>query len=503
MFDSALESLTGCGEQNTIPYRTAMEGALRHACAWLSRGTLYAGETPQMLRKRLQELEVLPREGVGDELALSDAARVILENSLQVHHPLCIAHLHCPTTVAAQGAEVLLNVANQSMDSWDQSPAATVLEQHLLEWLRHKVGYEIGDAGVFTSGGTQSNLMGLLLARDQAINDHWQRSVRENGLPEDARRLKVICSEKAHFSVRQALYLLGLGGHACISIPVDRHDRLDVCAAAAALSDARTRGEIVFAIVATAGTTDAGAIDPLTELADFAATYGVWLHVDAAWGGALLLSSKYRDQLQGIERADSITLDFHKHFFQPISCSAFLLRDAQKFDLMREHADYLNPTEDDALGIPNLVGRSLQTTRRFDALKLWVSLRSIGEQRFASLVDTGIDLARTAAEELGKDAVFEVVQPPQISSVLFKIRAPELSDEQCDTLHQTIALDLLNDGIANLGVSRRNGRSVLKMTLLNPATNLSDIKDLAQHLKRMTRAFIARVPDRIDCGLLR
>ena len=487
-----LDGMTSCGTGNGQHYQLVMNEAVRMAAAWLEDGTLFNGETPQALGARLKAIEVLPESGVGDTQALADAAQMVLASSLQVHHPLCIAHLHCPTTLSSQGAEVLLNAANQSMDSWDQSPAATVLEQHMLSWLRHRLGYGSEDAGVFTSGGTQSNLMGLLLARDRAVAKYWKRSVREQGLPSDAVRLKVVCSEKAHFSVRQALYLLGLGGDACVSVATDSHDRIDTRALEATLGQLTADGQIVFAIVATAGTTDAGAIDPLPALADCAARYDTWLHVDAAWGGALLLSGKYRDRLNGIERADSVTLDFHKHFFQPISCSAFLLKDGSHFNLMREHADYLNPAEDEALGIPNLVERSLQTTRRFDALKLWASLRSIGARRFGHLVDAGIDLASEVAKAIENDPAFELIHPPQLASVLFRLRAPHLDELERDSLHQSVAYRLLNEGIANLGVTRRDGRTALKMTLLNPATEMSHIVDLMRHLKRVTGEYGSR-----------
>lgn len=486
MRDALPDGLTSCGPGSAHRYRFVMREAVRTAAEWLEDGTLFNGDTPQAFRARLNGIDVLPEDGVGDAQALADASQIVLAGSLQVHHPLCIAHLHCPTTLSAQGAEVLLNAANQSMDSWDQSPAATVLEQHMLSWLRDRLGYGNDDAGVFTSGGTQSNLMALLLARDRAVAAHWKRSVRKHGLPDDADRLKVVCSEKAHFSVRQALHLLGLGSDACIGVPADGHDRIDPRAVEEALAKASADGHIVFAIVATAGTTDAGAIDPLSNLADCAAMYDTWLHVDAAWGGALLLSGKYRARLNGIERADSVTLDFHKHFFQPISCSAFLLRNGSHFDAMREHADYLNPAEDEALGIPNLVDRSLQTTRRFDTLKLWTSLRSIGARKFGELIDAGIDLAIEAASSIEADPAFDLIQQPQLASVLFRLRAPHLNHLERDALHQSVAYRLLNDGIANLGVTRRNGRTALKMTLLNPATDMTHIGNLMHHLKRLS-----------------
>lgn len=156
--------------------------------------------------------------------------------------------------------------------------------------------------------------------------------------------------------------------------------RIDLSDLAAKLAQADANGEQVLAIVATAGTTDAGAIDPLVEITAMAAERNIWLHVDAAWGGALLLSEKYLHYLDGLELADSVTLDFHKQFFQTISCGAFLLKDARHYELMRYQAAYLNSGFDEEQGVPNLVSKSLQTTRRFDALKLWMGLEALGKK---------------------------------------------------------------------------------------------------------------------------
>ena len=153
-----------------------------------------------------------------------------------------------------------------------------------------------------------------------------------------------------------------------------------------------------MAIVATAGTTDFGSVDPLPEIAALAGSAGAWLHVDAAYGGALLFSAQHRDKLRGIEAADSLSVDFHKLFWQPIPCSAFLLRDARHFDAIKLYADYLNPELHEDAGIPNLVTTSLLTTRRFDALKLWISFQTLGRARLAAMIDRTIALAVHAAK---------------------------------------------------------------------------------------------------------
>lgn len=363
------------------------------------------------------------------------------------------------------------------MDSWDQSPSATIIEIKLIEWLREQVGYPAGDAGVFTSGGTQSNLMGLMLARD-AFFARQGHSVQLHGLTGNLSKIKVLCSENAHFSVQKNMALMGLGYQSVTLVKTDKFSRMDLNDLKEKLAQAKANGEQVMAIVATAGTTDAGAIDPLADIAALAAEQQIWVHVDAAWGGALLLSGKYRHFLNGLELADSVTLDFHKQFFQTISCGAFLLKDARHYQLMRYQAAYLNSDFDEEHGVPNLVSKSLQTTRRFDALKLWMGLEALGKKQYAEIIDNGVTLAQQVAQFVAEQPQLELVMQPQLASVLFRFR-PENSDAaSVALLNQRIGDALLASGSANVGVTEADGVTCLKLTLLNPTVCLEDVKVL-------------------------
>ncbi|MCX8956005.1 pyridoxal phosphate-dependent decarboxylase family protein [Erwinia psidii] len=469
--------------QSTEAYQQAIAQSSEAVVQWLQQPEMYQGKSVAELRERIQ-LD-FTSQGLGNRAAIERAIEYFLKDSLSVHHPQCVAHLHCPSLVISQAAEVLINATNQSMDSWDQSPSATLIEMKLIEWLRTQVGYQPGDAGVFTSGGTQSNLMGLMLARD-AFFARQGHSVQQDGIPGDLRKIKVLCSENAHFSVQKNMALMGLGYQSVTLVKTDSHARMDVNDLAEKVALAASRGEHILAIVATAGTTDAGAIDPLREIAALAAKHAIWLHVDAAWGGALLLSEQYRHYLDGIELVDSITLDFHKQFFQTISCGAFLLRDARHYELMRYQAAYLNSEFDEAHGVPNLVSKSLQTTRRFDALKLWMGLEALGQKQYAEIIDHGVTLAQQVADFVGAQPWLELVMKPQLASVLFRYRPlshTEQSDASIALLNQKIGDALLDSGRANLGVTEHNGVTCLKMTLLNPTVTLDDIKVLLSLVK--------------------
>lgn len=472
---SDINPILSGSEQSIAAYQDAIEQSTKAVVQWLQQPEMYQGKTVEQLRERIN-LE-FNAQGLGNQAAIDRAVEYFLKDSLSVHHPQCVAHLHCPSLVISQAAEVLINATNQSMDSWDQSPSATIMEVKLVEWLREQVGFAAGDAGVFTSGGTQSNLMGLMLARD-AFFARQGHSVQQDGLTGDLSKLKVFCSENAHFSVQKNMALMGLGYRSVTLVKTDEFSRMDVSDLAEKLAQAKANGEQVMAIVATAGTTDAGAIDPLADIAALAAKEGIWVHVDAAWGGALLLSEKYRHYLNGLELVDSVTLDFHKQFFQTISCGAFLLKDARHYQLMRYQAAYLNSDFDEEHGVPNLVSKSLQTTRRFDALKLWMGLEALGQKKYAEIIDNGVTLAQDVAAYVAEQPQLELVMKPQLASVLFRFRPAQGDMAFIALLNQRIGDALLASGAANVGVTEADGITCLKLTLLNPTVNLQDVKVL-------------------------
>ena len=474
-----------CNDSKAITdYETAMHNAVQAVSSWLKNEKMYTGGSIKQMRALVDGFKPT-KEGVGVQKSLEHLVEIFLNPSLKVHHPHSLAHLHCPTMVASQIAEVLINATNQSMDSWDQSPAGSIMEEHLIDWLRQKAGYGEGTSGVFTSGGTQSNLMGVLLARDWAIAKHWKNedgsewSVQRDGIPADAmKKVKVICSENAHFSVQKNMAMMGMGFQSVVTVPSDANAQMDVAALEQTLAQLKAEGKITACIVATAGTTDAGAIDDLKAIRKLADEYQAWLHVDAAWGGALLLSKDYRHFLDGIELTDSITLDFHKHFFQTISCGAFLLKDPANYRFIDYKADYLNSEYDEEHGVPNLVAKSLQTTRRFDALKLWFTVEALGEELYASMIDHGVKLTKEVEQYINDTASLEMLVPSQFASVLFRVVPEDYPAEFVNALNQNVADALFARGAANIGVTKVGNKQSLKMTTLSPIATLENVKAL-------------------------
>ncbi|WP_327297481.1 pyridoxal phosphate-dependent decarboxylase family protein [Streptomyces sp. NBC_01197] len=443
-------------------YRLTATAAVERVAAQLaSTKQPFTGTSPQELAPVLDSVDLDKPLGSTDA-ALDELGTVYLRDAVYFHHPRYLAHLNCPVVIPAVVAEAVLSAVNSSLDTWDQSAGGTLIEQRLVDWTAGRIGYGPGADGVFTSGGSQSNLQALLLAREEAKS-------------EDTSALRVFASECSHFSVQKSAKLLGLGPEAVVSIPCDQDKRMQTLALARELERCRAEGAVPMAVVATAGTTDFGSIDPLPAIAELCARYGAWMHVDAAYGCGLLVSRR-RARLDGIEQADSVTVDYHKSFFQPVSSSALVVRDGVTLRHATHHADYLNPRSAAEARIPNQVDKSLQTTRRFDALKLWMTLRVMGADAVGGLFDEVVDLAEEGWKLLAADPRFDVAVEPQLSTLVFRyIPGDVTSPALIDRANQYARKALFASGEAVVAGTTVNGRAYLKFTLLNPQTTLADI----------------------------
>ncbi|GIF66662.1 pyridoxal-dependent decarboxylase [Asanoa ishikariensis] len=424
---------------------------------------------------------------LGDtDAALDEVAKLYLDNAVWFHEPGYVAHLNCPVALPALSAEVLLAAVNSSVDTYDQSTTGTLIERRLVDWAAGRIGFGPDADGVFTSGGTQSNLHALLLAREASPAT-------------DLSRMRILATTETHFSVTQAAILLGLGREAVIAVATDAGGRMDPAALTRTLDDLAAYGLVAIAVVATAGTTDLGCVDPIAEIAESCARRGVWLHVDAAYGCGLLVSTRRRHLLDGIERADSVTVDFHKSFFQPISSSAIIVRHASAMRRMAHHADYLNPR---TATVPNQVDKSLQTTRRFDALKLWMTLRTVGAEQLGAMFDRVVDLAEDAHRLLTEDPDFEVAAEPTLSTVLFRYRPAWLDDDACDELTPRLRARLFAGGEAIIAGTTRDGRHWLKFTLLNPMTTTEHLRAVLDLVRETGWALLAEDDTRLATAVV-
>jgi L-2,4-diaminobutyrate decarboxylase len=461
----------------------ALDGMDRGSADW--HGPLPPGG-PEAVRAAVRESGFGRLGDIGADpfAVVSSLSRLLTWGAADPAHPHCAAHLHCPPLAVSVAAETVVAALNQSLDSWDQSPAAGEIEQAVIETLAAEVGYTHSASGVMTSGGTESNLMGLLMARDEALRLRYDVDPDLDGIPPFASgRLRIVASELAHFSIARNAALLGVGERSVIPVPTDDDGRMLPSAASEALAAVVARGEIPMALVATAGTTDHGAIDRLVELAAIAAPHGAWFHVDAAYGGGLVLR-RGADRLPGLASADSITLDLHKLGWQPIPAGVFLVKKAASLRTLEKRVAYLNPLDDEQAGYPSLLGRSLRTTRRADAVKIAAAFAALGREGFAELTDRCLDLAKYTARAIEKRPSLELTAEPALTTVLFRY-LPQNPD---DTDHVNAALrrHLLATGRAVVGRTELprhregtpGGTVRLKLTLLNPHTAESQIDGL-------------------------
>ncbi|EIV95476.1 pyridoxal-dependent decarboxylase [Frankia sp. QA3] len=433
---------------------------------------------------------LLPSTGIGATAALTGLVEALAAGSADPADPWCAAHLHCPPLPVAVAADLAVSALNPSLDSWDQAPAATTIETEVVAALAALAGFDPDRAaGTITTGGTESNLMGLLLARDAAPNG----------------RLRVFRSAAAHLSIDRAAAVLGLDAPPVTAIPTDDQDRMRVDLLRRALAE--HAGPAV--VVATAGTTDAGAVDPLREIAaaveehrsrlrvrphpsapaetGHPASSG-WLHVDAAYGGGALFSDRLAGHLDGIALADSVALDLHKLGWQPAPAGVFLTPRPDGWPSLRAaHADYLRSEDDEAAGFPSLLDRSLRTTRRADSFPIAVALRALGRDGLGALVDACHDLARHAERTVHADPRLEPAFPVTLSTVVFRYRpragatgSAACTADRLDQLNDAIRRTLLLGGRAVVGRTRTGpDRAVhLKLTLLNPDATQADVDTL-------------------------
>ena len=463
-----------CREDDKDAFRRMIHEAAEAILSSFSDDSAFSGIDPYELRREIGKLQLLPEHGSGWDDTIRNVREAILPHMLRTWSPSYMPHLHSPALLESIAAELIIAAFNSSMDSWDQGPAATEIEEMTIKQLCSLFGYGSGSDGVFTSGGSQSNISASVALRDRFIQQKLGWDTKKHGLPKEYRRMRIYTSEISHFSFDKGAHMAGLGYDAVVKLPVDDRCRIDTEKARSIIEKDRESGFIPFMIVATIGTTDFGSIDNIKKLREIANEYGMLLHADAAYGSGAILSS-YSDRVSDLCLADSITIDFHKMFLLPISASVLLMKDGTELDAFQLHADYLNREEDEEDGYINLVGKSMQTTRRFDALKVYMAFRMRGRDGFRRILDTMIENAAYFHSRLEADSDFISPVAPELSSVVFALKG---GDER----NRKARRALMKEGII-IGQTVYKGDVMLKFTLLNPLLTKDHIDRLIERIR--------------------
>ncbi len=409
-----------------------------------------------------------PEEPAGYAAVLERVMRDVLPFTSRTDHPGYFAFVPSFTSWPAALAELTAAAANPYCGAWMESAGPTQVELEVIDWFRGWLGLPPGTAGLLVTGGSAANLTALLVAREAA------------GGPSADSVLYV--SDQAHSSLARTARAMGLAAGQVRVLPTDGRWRLAPETVAAAVRRDRDSGRVPFALCASAGSTNTGAVDPLDRLADVCAAERLWLHVDAAYGGFAALTAKGRALLAGLDRADSVTLDPHKWLFQPMECGSVLVRDGTLLErTFAIHPDYLDDLGARGDGEVNLADRGLQLSRGFRALKVWMSVQTFGVAAFRSALQTGLDLAGLAGSLVREHPHLTLLAPAELGIICFRREWPGCDEAETERRGLELIDALERTGQALVSSTRLAGRHAIRLCVLNPTSTEADVRSVIAH----------------------
>jgi glutamate/tyrosine decarboxylase-like PLP-dependent enzyme len=426
-------------------------------------------QTPAEVRQRFDE--ALPRAGRPLAEVLADFEAIIAPYSVGNTHPRFFGWAHGAGTPAGAVAELLAGALNANCGGRDH--IGPIVERQVTAWMAEAFGFSPASSGLFVTGTSEANFLGLLVARDAALG----HEVREAGLREVPAQLVAYASAEAHGCVRQAMELAGVGGQALRLIQTDPAGAMRLDLLRAAIAADRAAGAAPFLVVGTAGTVNFGAFDDLQGLADVCADEGLWLHVDGAFGALAAMSPALRPLVRGLDRADSVGFDFHKWAHVPYDGGFLLVRDREAHrGTFAAPAAYLSRT---ARGLaagddwPSDFGPHL--SRGFRALKVWLTFQTLGADAIASAMEANCALAAHLAARIEASPRFELAAPVPLNIVCFS-----LSGDAAGEANTEIVMRLQERGLAAPSLTRIGGRSVIRAAIFNHRTTLADVDALLE-----------------------
>ena len=432
--------------------------------------------TPEATPADLEKLfdEPLPEQGIALEDILARFRNDVAPNAMGVPSPRYFGQFNPTPLPIGVWADALASMLNQNAGAWRNGPASAMIEARVIRWLCDLLNYGPQSFGTLASGGSEANLIALKCARDSVANGIKDRGVRK--APGD---LIVYASEQCHYSIDKSADILGLGREGLRKIPTDDRFHIIPNALREAIAKDREAGRVPCCIVGVAGTTSTGVVDPLEELAEIAQENRCWYHVDAAYGGPLAFSPKYKDMLRGIDRADSITFDPHKWMFVPFACGATLVRDGGRvlrdaFDMTPE---YLSDDRGGADVEFDFFRYGQLGTRRFNALKLWMAIKFMGREGYAKTVERQIELTKYLAQRIDALENFTRVGEVETAVCCFRLNGPET-----DRLQQRLQQIIERSGEAWLTTTVVHGRRAMRVNINSFLTEKHHIDGLVELL---------------------
>lgn len=412
-----------------------------------------------------------PEEGRSPESVLERAAREILPVAGRVDHPRFFAFVPSSPTWPGVLADYMAAGHNVFQGTWLGASGPSQLEVVVIDWFREWLGYPEGAGGLFTSGGSAASLDAFVAAREWA------------GAPD---RPVVYMSDQSHTALSRAATIVGVRPEYVRKVRSDDYFRMDMGELARMVAEDRAAGLTPIAVCGNAGTTNTGAVDPLSEMADFCEKEELWLHVDAAYGGFAILTSEGRRLFAGLDRADSIAMDAHKWLFQPFEAGCLMMKDVRKLEAaFSVHPEYLQDTQW-GLDHPNFGDRGLQLTRSFRALKVWMSIQTFGMAAFRRSVAKGIDLAKRAEDYVRASDVLQIANPASLGVVCFRVntRATELPVDVLERINEAVQARVIETSTAMMSSTRLRGLYSLRLCILNHTTTWDDVRETLETIER-------------------
>jgi glutamate/tyrosine decarboxylase-like PLP-dependent enzyme len=455
---------------------------------------VYPDTTAREIRSHLEQ--ELPEEGEDFSELLDVFRDVILPFSRHNAHPRFFGYIAGPGTAATAMADLLASALNPTVTSWRSAPAATEIERLTINWIKQIIGYDSSADGLFTSGGSMANFCGLAAARSLKAPGIVRR-----GMHTLDRALRIYMSEECHHSIIKAAMLLGIGQDNMRLVRTDDRLRIDTADLVAKIEEDHAAGHLPFCVVASAGTVNTGAFDPLGEVAEVARRYNLWMHVDAAYGGFSVLAPSARHLFEHLADADSVALDPHKWLYVPVDCGCVLYRDPAAaraaFSEEAEYARILSGGVEEAYAFWDY---GPEMTRRFRALKVWVMLRHVGTRALGEAIERNIACAKYLAQSVEASEDFEMLAPVELSIFCFRYVPPTLKREletdaaeanrKLDAFNERLLIELQRQGRSYLTNARVHGRFALRGCVLNYRTTERDMEVLLDDVRQIGKRLV-------------
>jgi len=441
---------------------------------------------PNEVKTHLQQ--PLPRAPQGEELAYQDFLKNVLPHPMGNIHPRFWGWVIGTGSPLSVMADMLAAAMNPNMGGGDHVP--NYVERQVLDWCKEMLGYPVSASGLLVSGGSMANLVGLTVAR----NANAGFDIRQQGVAASPRKLTLYGSVEMHSSIQKAVELLGLGSEALRKISVNADYEIEIPALEKAIANDRAAGHLPICIIGNAGTVNTGAFDDLQKLAEICRRENLWFHVDGAFGALAALSPKLRPMVAGMEHADSLAFDLHKWMYLPYEVGCTLVRSDEAhrraFSLTPEYL--IHAERGLAGGTLWFSDYGIQLSRGFRALKVWLSIKAHGIEKFGRLIQQNVDQARYLADLVDSAPELERLAPVPLNIVCFRFKSGNLSDDAMNRLNQEILFQLHESGIAAPSYTTLNGKYAIRAAITNQRSRRDDFEILVREVIRIGRSLVSQ-----------